>query len=394
MVPLEDFEAPAMPAQETLRKKLAQMLARFRREKRPAALASAGGLESAPESLVERAAPWPALEPFFAAVDAAVDEWLARPAESAQALVFVLPPGEEFDLMRRWSEHRAAEAVPPPPSRSIVEGDYSALPRLDGASELVVIPRLEDWFRRHHAGLALVRELIARLSRAKGRCVLGVNSWAWRFLAPAADTNVEMPEPLTLAPFEAPALCQWLSELAESSRPGAFLFRSDATGEVLVDPATSCSSDDEADTHTGNGTFFKRLAAVSRGNPWLAWHLFRGSMRVAAENPDVGQTAAEAPGDARETVWIDPVAEVSLPELPKDVRSSALLVFHALLIHGDLTLGDLRQVLPPIQASQVVHRLAAERLLRERHGRWRVAPTAYPAVRAALDHAGYPIDRL
>ncbi len=63
------------------------------------------------------------------------------------------------------------------------------------------------------------------------------------------------------------------------------------------------------------------------------------------------------PGNARETVWIDPIAEVGLPDLPKDVRSAALLVFHALLIHGDLTLPDLRQVLPPIHTAHIVRRL-------------------------------------
>lgn len=392
--PLSEFSAPATPTKETLRRKFVQMLQRFRPSKRASAAEAAGDLQSAPATVLDRAAPMPALEPFFAAIDAAVEKWLAHPGETKRALVFVLPLHDEFALMAHWAEGRKKKMVRAPSSAAILAKDFAALPEMETEGELLVIPELEDWFLRQHSGLALVRELIARLSKAKARCVIGVNSWAWSFLARAADTNVEMPVPLTLAPFDDKGLCLFLSELAESNRAASVVFRSDSTGDVLFDPAQSCGSNADAPARNGDGKFLKRLAAISRGNPWLAWHIFRSSMRIAAENPDAEKKPAREVSDARETVWINPVAEVALPELPKDVRAAALLVFHALLIHGDLAVAELENVLPPIHTSHVVHRLAADRLLLERNGKWRVAPEAYPAVRDALSHAGYPLDDL
>ena len=188
--------------------------------------------------------------------------------------------------MQRWAEGRKVSIAPAPSAETILAHDFTSLPEMDVEGELLVIPELENWFLRQHSGLALVRELISRLSKAKCRCVIGVNSWAWSFLARAADTNVEMPVPLTLAPFDDKALCVWLSELAESSRAGSIVFRSDRTGDILFDPAESRGTGDQSSPRNGDGSFLKRLAAVSRGNPWLAWHIFRGSMRVAAENPE------------------------------------------------------------------------------------------------------------
>ena len=198
------------------------MLNRFRPSKRASAAEASGHLESAPVSVLDRAAPSPSLEPFFTAVDTAVEEWSARPGKSKRALIFVLPPHDEFSLMQRWAESRKLAIVPAPSVQTILARDFTSLPEMDAQGELLVIPELEDWFRRQHSGLALVRELISRLSEAKRRCVIGVNSWAWTYLARAADADVELPVPLTLASFDEQALCVWLSELAESGNRGAW----------------------------------------------------------------------------------------------------------------------------------------------------------------------------
>ena len=89
------------------------------------------------------------------------------------ALVFVLPPGDDTGLLRAWAEKRSAEIAPAPSSEAILGGDVGALPDLE-SGELLIIPELERWFRRHQSGLALVRELIERLERSGNAAA----SWA------------------------------------------------------------------------------------------------------------------------------------------------------------------------------------------------------------------------
>lgn len=44
--------------------------------------------------------------------------------------------------------------------------------------------------------------------------------------------------------------------------------------------------------------------------------------------------------------------------------------------------------------SHLLHRLAAEDLIVQREGRWRVAPVGYPAVRKAPAHQGFRVDAI
>ncbi len=390
--PLADFRAPSMPTQETLRKKFVQLVKRVRPSKSVSAEVN-GALESAPLTVLDRAAPSPGLEPFHAALDVLVDEWLALEEPKNRLMVIVVPPCLDFDLMGTWVEGRQAERAMEPSREAIISGDLTSLPNLEGDT-LMVIPEMARWYCRHRSGLALIRELISRLSETKRRCVIGVSSWAWTYLAQAADAAVELPAPLTLAPFDDLALCSWLSDLAESAGSRNVIFRRDVSGEVVFDPADHCSTACTSKSGNGRSDFLKRLAAISRGNPFLAWHLFRSSMRVIPAQTGADLAAESARADSREIVWIDAVSEVSLPDLPKAVRASALMVFHALLLHGELDQEELRDVLPPINVTHVLHRLTAEHLLLIRDGRWRVSPVAYPAVRDALAHAGFPIDPL
>lgn len=390
--PLANYKAPAIPTRETLRKKFKHLLRRLRPSK-PALWEEFGQLETAPAEMLDRAAPRPELTPFFVALDAVVDEWLALSEPKNRVMVIVLPPCDEFDLMRTWARKKQAEIAPDPSGESVLNGDTRALPSLEG-EELLVIPELERWFRRHHSGLALIRELIARLSTTNRRCVIGVNSWAWSYVAVAADGTVELPPPLTLASFDDEALCLWLSGLAESAQARRVVFRNDKTGDIIFDPHDHGSMSEKNGNGNGSDLFLKKLAAVSRGSPWLAWHIFRDSMRVVRADTDNKNQPEPHGDDPRDSIWIDPVAEVALPALPQDVRFAALLVLHALLLHGELDLAELANVLPPIDPSHIVHRLAAEQLVLERRGKWRVAPAGYPAVRDALSHAGFPIDQL
>lgn len=164
--PLSDYKAPPTPTQETLRKKFALMFKRVRAIKSDA-VKKIDQMQTPPAALLDRVMPPPPLDSFFAALDTVVDDWLDHGEPKNGALVLVLPPCDKLDLMRSWAGTRRAEIAPEPSSESVFAGDLSRLPSFEG-DQLLIIPKLELWFRRHHAGLMLIRDLIARLRARSG----------------------------------------------------------------------------------------------------------------------------------------------------------------------------------------------------------------------------------
>ena len=153
--------------------------------------------------------------------------------------------------------------------------------------------------------------------------------------------------------------------------------------------------------------YLEKLAGRSLGIPWVAWHLWRRSMRSdkqqaieqdddkanegAADDPDRhGQAAAPAPDaiDGEQTLWIAALDEYVLPAAE---QQTALLALHALLLHGPLTPAQLRLVLPTVGESNVLPVLLRAGFLQRDDARFGCCAAAYPAVRSALSAAGYPV---
>ena len=93
-------------------------------------------------------------------------------------------------------------------------------------------------------------------------------------------------------------------------------------------------------------------------------------------------------GDAR-TIWVVDVDDVEVPSSNED---RSLLVLQALLIHGALTPAEVDAVLPTTGEPDMLAALVSSgHLLRERESnRHRIRPKAHPAVRKALQAAGFP----
>ena len=113
---------------------------------------------------------------------------------------------------------------------------------------------------------------------------------------------------------------------------------------------------------------------------------------VAPESPNTPNTpnTPETPGGqaSERTFWIPD------PDLPHHHDDNALLVLHALLMHGALRKEELLSVLPDATAVEVLPALLRTGFLAQREGWLSVQPAAYPAVRRALLADGFPMGEI
>ena len=246
---------------------------------------------------------------------------------------------------------------------------------------LIVIPQLERWFLRHRNGLVAIRSLLATIDATDRRCVIGCNSWAWEFLKKAVGAQMILPKPLTFEPFDGKRLYDWISRLAANEKSRRITFRLPQSGTDVL-----AVNDD------GNreGDYFDTLAAQSRGIPWVAWHLWRRSLRSDGEDGSEHEVDVEREAD-EQTLWVAALDEFTLPN-PGD--ESPLLVLQALLLHGSLSVDELRSVLPIVGESPVVSALVSAGLVERKDGQISCRPAAYPAIRRGLSAAGFSMDGL
>ncbi len=446
LVPLADYRSPGMPAEHVVRAMWRRIKGRFGSAE-PDPVRADNRLQPTTLKVLDEVVGPPACGPLLDDFDAAVRAWVDEPTGSFHCVV-VLPPCDSTDLIGIWAQSRG-HAVLCAPDRSqghaltVLSGHRTEKAQAAQAekggsggagsdcltpghpSSLLVIPRLESWFLRQRNGLLAVRALLAELQQSDRRCLIGCNSWAWAFLVRAAGAALVLPSPRTFVAFDAMRLQAWFSELAagEKSAQERIVFRLAHSGaDVLAtkkDGGLACN-------------YLEELAARSNGIPWVAWHLWRNALRTgidavetekasghahaktSGKEPD-GQAAPSgaAPGsgaDAQATVgpegkaravsapdkgiaagertfWVTNVPD---PELPRHQDDNALLVLHALLIHGALDTAELLSVLPDATAAEVLPALLRLGFLEKQGNRLAVKPAAYPAVRRALLADGFP----
>ncbi len=378
--PLSEYKIPSAPAQQTIRRKLARLWRNVRPTE--AEELTPNDLKTAGAEILDEVAARPDVGPLVKILDANLAEWLGTAHPKRWITAVVLPPCEEFGIVEQWAEQNGFAVTPEPSAQEILKGDLRCLPEMKGDRPLV-IPRLERWALRHHHGLKLVRELLMRLDSIERHCVVGCNSWAWLWLSEVADASVRLPRPLTPEAFDGARLDRWFHELADRSKKRDVVFRRSDNGErVLSKPDAPASS--------GND-YLKSLAAISRGIPWVAWQLWRQSMRTG---PDEESEEKLAEKNTRSCIWIKPLADVGLPKFSGTSHSAALFVLQTLLLHGRLSLDLLREVLPSLDAFAALHRLEEEGFVAREAGEYRVQSAGYPAAREALLHAGFPMDAI
>jgi hypothetical protein len=254
---------------------------------------------------------------------------------------------------------------------------------------------------RHHDGLALIRRLIDWVYAKNVRCLLGCNSWAWAFFQKTLEVDVVFPPPLALQGFDNEHLQQWFRSLASGAEPAAFDFLQANNGKPvlnLADHRGELEANEQGQQQTkinerlhGATDFLKYVAGRSRGNPGVAWTIWRRSLRLAAREE---AQKAEAP-NASQVLWVKPWSQIDLPFCPPQLSQSDLLVLHALLLHGGLSIEILPQVLPSTttEIMHSLHELHARGILEKAHERWQVTPLGYPGARQILESEGYLTDQ-
>lgn len=385
---MRDYSAPAMPAERALRRlwRLAGMRLKLQARE---SVGSEHGWQHPDAALLDALARPPAYAALFASIDGVAQGWQEqeRGAGVRWLRLVVLPPCDNDDLLGTWAKARSHAVWSPPSRASLCEA--AAATALGDAQTLFVIPRLERWFLRRRDGLAAVRSLLETLGRIERPCLVGCNSWAWPFLARAAGATLALPSPLSPAPLDGPELRAWLGTLSSGGGGSAqaTVFRSASSGVQLLGAEGESRKDAQECEQVDR--FLRHLAALSLGIPWVAWHLWRESLRIATDPDVLPPKARKAARDERRTLWaVDP------PEfaLPNHHEQPSLLVLQALLMHGGLTEPELQSVLPAIEEPGVVGALQSAGFI-ERHadGNLRVRPAAYPAARTALQADGHPV---
>lgn len=423
MIAVRDYKQPTMPTEHAIRR--LWRLARLRLKPNSDDPVRPGDqMKPATLALLDKVARPPACGPLLDQLEAAVRGWQQESCGKPWLRLVVLPPCDRGDLLGTWAAQHLHAVLPPPDRAALCDPDFSidlvrAAPGAVG--QLLVVPRLEDWFLRQRDGLSAVRCLLRELAAFNRPCLVGCNSWAWAFVEKAVGAGLALPSPVTFESFDADHLRDWFATLAlgeeaarergattgggpahadDASAPqgGTGLGRTGQSTESISDTArvvfrlasngrNVLGQDDDSDN--GHDGFLRQLAARSLGIPWVAWHLWRQGLRAASDAdhlPDRVQKATK--GDAH-TLWVTDLPEFTLPD---NHEQTALLVLQALLIHGALTEAELHGVLPVMEEPGIIAALQTAGFIEsaDRDGRLHVRPAAYPAVRTALRADGYP----
>lgn len=329
-------------------------------------------LQRTPDQLARDHGQTPPCPPLIEALQRSLDPWAATASPDSWLKLVILPPGCDLDPLADWARQSGHERLRPPTRESLSEEAANSALDLDGEGVLV-IPELAMWFLRRRGGLERLRLLLKRLAGLQRHCVVGCDSRAWRFICRALEAHLILPEPLSFPPFDEARLRGWLAHTLEKGALSATRFRLSRDGRDVfaLDKRGRPVSD-----------YFSVLAAHSAGVPWVAWHLWRRSLRAATDDD-------ATPYDREQTLWVVALEAFSLPG-QGDTR--ALLILHALLIHTALSDAALAQVLPEPNLTPLLSALRTAGFIERRHECWQVVPAALPATRSGLDTAGFPTD--
>ena len=396
-IPSSQFRRPEEPAREAARSRVRGFLQRIRKGALTAQPVSVRAeLRSASLKLLDRVAPPPRWGATERALESAFAAWreAAHPDQTVQVVIGPAGTGTSH-VVRRWAERNNYRIIQPPSYLEIIGKNDTWIGQLDG-DDPIALPNLECFFLRHYNGFDLIRKMLDRICGGSRRYVIGCNSWNWSFLNRAFQIGALLPHPLVLSPFDSARLERWLHVLAASVSGGSLIFRlTDDGSNVLPDvesradqPAAEAA--DEADSEVPldkrSGQFLQRLAARSRGNPLVAWAMWRQSLQIATDE-DIEEEAQEAAAaDRGRTIWVRPWSQLTFPEMPPGTDRYDLIVLHTLLLHDGLP-SDILDLLLPLSRGAIMERLYRLRtagLVKVEENLWRVTLLGYPAVRQAM----------
>jgi len=314
---------------------------------------------------------------WLPAAEALEQAW--RPDGDGPEVIFLVtaPQDDSAAILAHWAERHSARVLSPPPEEALLEGDGGWVDRLAGREGAWVMPRLERCFLRHVEGLAGVRRFVEQaLAGRLGPGIIGCDSWAWAYL----QHILALPEgqAFTLKPFDGADLDRYFAAAARHGCGHVPRILSVRNGEsVLLSGEEGAAPSQE----------LRQLAAHCRGQLGLAWHYWRQRLCSAEEGGVEGVAVSPE-------AWLRDTLDEPMP--PAELGEEAILLLHALLLHGGLSPALLAAVLPvpKHRLLGLLRQLATLGLVEEGGRRWRVAPLGYVRVRHLLAERAYLTDPL
>lgn len=417
-VSLDRYTHPKSPASEAVRKGLLGLWDKLRKDlsgKNAGERSSDNHyidqslLHNVPQKLLDGAAPEPNWNELTLALDKALAERVQNVSSDSKVQFVVFPTcsGTEGVLLH-WAIKKDWQIITPPEPAEILEGGNDSLAPL-GANDVkpFVIPQLERWYLRHHDGLTLIRNLIGLLSAKNPRCLIGINSWSLAYLNRILNLLNYFESPLTLQALDQQSLEKWFQSLANRTGQQIFVFRQTDNGNLIL-PLPSAldqsnADDNQQQQNVGDSTpskttkFLSYLAGYSRGIPMVAWTIWRHCLRSTQPTykGDLNDRLAEIMRSRDgHTMWLPPWSQSDLPSMPNETNQIKIFVLHTILLHGQMQLELLANLLPfpTAEVLTALRELLSLRLIELENGMWRADPLGYPAIRQFLQREGYLLD--
>lgn len=395
LLPLAQWGCPSNTVTRTVRDKFRRALMNLREGVLPheSSFQPLDGLPEVQAKTLDWLAPEPDWTEWGSHLEQSVEFWrdrLERFSEQTFSLI-VAPPFSGITQGLSALAYERGWALIEPPENLLMDDNEAAqwwqerLP--DGPW---VLADLGCFWVRHHQGLALVRQLIHRLVAGNGaKGLVGCSSWSWRFW------EDYLPEirlsALTLRPFTATRLQRWFGSV--STEP--LEVRTATKGNWVLATHREETPENDRSAH-----FLRDLAAISRGNPGVAWNIWRKALRREAENDDSesgeeGNSESEATKESGLTrFWVVDMDKLSLPVMPTSTQMSTLTLYQSLLFHGpsDLRRMCLASGLEETRALLGLHSLVHAGVVEQAGDCWTVTELGYPAMRQQLLQRGFTSD--
>lgn len=403
LIPVDEWNMPETSVRRSLKDAFRHILAQIRAgvAQEDETFKSLDNLPELDRSELQSLAPLPDASNLAGAISNALDASRSVALSSRNVTFLVAPPFlgvrsalEHFPELRSENGAGADQWALIRPPENLLLDDQGARDWWDrqDLSRPWVIPELADFWLRHLSGLALIHELLRRVSAGGlARGLIGCSSWCWQFWS--SYFEAAHLAPLTPAPMTAAMLGDWFEYLASGAGAQGVIARMADDGLYVL--PTADMVDGKKRKHSG---FLRDLASVSRGNPGVALAIWQQSLRAQpedrAETENIKEPPAEGGGCAR--CWVVPFDQLSLPVVPQIQGDSIGLVLHALLLHDGLDasmLGLVTGIREP-ELGFVLARLARSDLIEQTEAGncWKVTALGYPSIRRHLQGWGFPVD--
>lgn len=388
-IPLSQFEAPRISASDEVRMWYSGLIDQIKKKpSHGASFVQTEELSKVPNFLLDRLLPNDEHTLVIEELENILTIWKDnRNKQSYTPVIVGSVDGSVNRLLRKFAKNAGWRVLGAPNESMLLSLDFETyLSYTDVPDNVpIVIPNLEKWFLRHHFGLNFLRDVIQWLRSQNKTCVIGCQSWAWRYLRKTMKIDTLFPYVLTISPKSPENLNSWLSHPNKPFNNIEFTFRCTVDGQPIFN---------------GNGQpsqFVSRLAAHTRGQPWLARELWKESLLVHDHHHTASEEAMVASDNCTSfSIWVKPWEESEFLDLPNSLSNNDLRMLHTSLIHGGITEATLNELFSanPSNTSHQLSVLEHAGLMSQKEESWIVSPVKYPAIRRKLVQEGFLFDDL